>query len=85
VVTSTGAGPYRNAWVKNRRAAAVSRYSDIRTSMTWPYWSTHAGENHSKTAASAGRRLRSAWPRRPARRHAAGPGTQVLIVHSAEI
>src|SRR5829696_4557643 len=40
VVTSTGAGPYFNAPVKKRRAAAVSRCSDSSTSMTWPYWST---------------------------------------------
>jgi len=40
VVTWTGAGPYRNARVKNRRAAVVSRCSASRTSMTCPYWST---------------------------------------------
>jgi hypothetical protein len=40
VVTSTGAGPYRRARVKNRRAVAVSRCSDSSTSMTCPYWST---------------------------------------------
>jgi hypothetical protein len=40
VVTSTGAGPRVSARVKKRRAAAVSRCSDSRTSMTCPYWST---------------------------------------------
>jgi hypothetical protein len=40
VVTSTGAGRYLNARVKNRRAAAVSGCSDSSTSMTCPYWST---------------------------------------------
>jgi hypothetical protein len=40
VVTSTGRRPWVSARTKKRRAAAWSRRSLARTSMTWPCWST---------------------------------------------
>jgi hypothetical protein len=40
VGTSSGAGQWAKARMKNRRTAAVSRCWDSSTSMTCPYWST---------------------------------------------
>jgi hypothetical protein len=40
VVSSTGRSTCRSARVKNRRAAAASRFGDNSTSMTCPNWST---------------------------------------------